>query len=273
MNRLFVVNKPLFVGSNGYLGYIKRKYGFKKAGFSGTLDPFAKGCLLVASGEYTKLFSYLKTEPKEYIATLWLGAKSETLDIEGVEHIETMNAFCLDEIKAVLHSLIGEVEYRPPSFSAKRVNGVRAYKLARSGEAVEMKAIKSKVYEIELLNYCHPFLSFRCVVSKGSYVRSLGAMIADRLGCEGSLSYLERTREGAFFFDAERSLNPVEYLDLPKNRYNNDHEDLLLGRKLKSGDFECRSPGRYYVENGSFLTIVGIEDENVKYLANRISLC
>ena len=82
INRLFVVNKPPNIGSNQYLSKIKRKYGIKKAGFSGTLDPFARGVLIVAFGQFTKLFQFLKKAPKSYRATLWLGAESETFDIE-----------------------------------------------------------------------------------------------------------------------------------------------------------------------------------------------
>ena len=87
-NRLFVVNKPLFISSNQYLGKIKKRYKNKKAGFSGTLDPFAKGCLIVAFGQYTKLFQFLKKTPKKYKATLFLGAYSETLDIEKISKVE-----------------------------------------------------------------------------------------------------------------------------------------------------------------------------------------
>ena len=87
MNRLFVAYKPSFVSSNRFLSSVKKRYKVKKAGFSGTLDPFAKGVLIVAFGQYTKLFRYLKKSPKRYRATLWIGAKSPTLDIEKVTRI------------------------------------------------------------------------------------------------------------------------------------------------------------------------------------------
>ena len=84
MNRLFVIKKPIFISSNFYLRKIKRKYNTKKAGFSGTLDPFATGCLIVAFGQYTKLFQFLKKTPKTYRTTIWLGATSTSLDIENI---------------------------------------------------------------------------------------------------------------------------------------------------------------------------------------------
>jgi len=111
VNRLFVVNKPIFRGSNSYMGYVKRKYGTKKVGFSGTLDPFATGCLIVATGQYTKLFQYLKKTPKSYKATLWLGANSPTLDIEKVDSIVDTTPFTQDKIEEVLASLKGELTY------------------------------------------------------------------------------------------------------------------------------------------------------------------
>ena len=86
-NMLFVANKPMFISSNKFLNQLKRKYGIKKMGFSGTLDPFARGTLVIASGQYTKLFRFLKKTPKTYIATLMLGAYSPTLDIEKIEKI------------------------------------------------------------------------------------------------------------------------------------------------------------------------------------------
>jgi len=88
MNSIFVVNKPIFRSSNSYMRYVKRKYKTKKVGFSGTLDPFATGCLIVATGQYTKLFQYLNKTPKSYKATLWLGANSPSLDIEKIDSIK-----------------------------------------------------------------------------------------------------------------------------------------------------------------------------------------
>lgn len=273
MNRLFVAKKPLFVSSNNYLSSVKRRYGVKKAGFSGTLDPFAKGTLVVAFGQYTKLFSYLKLEPKEYIATLWLGASSRTLDIEGVEESNIVAQKSLEQIKSILDSIKGEIRYRPPIFSAKKVDGKRAYKEAREGRSVELKEIDSSIYDLELLNYEHPFLSFKAVVSKGSYIRSIGAMIAERLGEIGALSYLERVREGAFIYEGERALEPELFLDLPKNEYNGDFANVINGAKLLRKDFLIDNNGKYFISDGTYLSIVAINDEDVEYLVNRIDLC
>ena len=212
LNRLFVVNKPIFRTSNGYMGYVKRKYNTKKVGFSGTLDPFATGCLIVATGQYTKLFQYLNKTPKSYKATLWLGANSPSLDIEKIDSIKEILPFTQEKMKEVLHSLKGKLTYYPPKFCAKRINGKRAYELARAGEEVELKTITSTIYDIKLINYNHPFVHFEAKVSEGTYIRSLGALIADKLGVDGTLSSLHRIHEGQFYYDNEKALNPFTHL-------------------------------------------------------------
>jgi len=160
VDRLFVVDKPIFRSSNSYMGYVKHKYGTKKVGFSGTLDPFATGCLIVATGQYTKLFQYLKKTPKKYKATLWLGANSPSLDIEQIDSIKDIKPFELSKIEDTLSSLKGTLTYYPPKYSAKKVNGKRAYELARDGKDVELKKITSTIYDINLINYNHPFVHF-----------------------------------------------------------------------------------------------------------------
>ena len=271
-NKLFVVNKPLFISSNQYLSKIKRRYKVKKAGFSGTLDPFAKGCFIVAFGQYTKLFQYLKKTPKRYKATLFLGAYSETLDIEKISKVEIPPKFSFDEVTKVVNSFKGKITQIPPKYSAKKINGIRAYDLARNGENVDIKKIEVEIYNIKITNYSHPFLSFEAEVSEGTYIRSLARDIAEKLGVEGSLTYLERLNEGKFIYDNEKELNPLEYLDLEKNKYLGDKQNLLLGRKLNKNDFKITKKGKYVVEFDNYFAIIEI-DENVKYLLNKVELC
>ena len=271
-NRIFVTNKPLFVSSNRFLSGIKRKYKVKKAGFSGTLDPFAKGCLIVAFGQYTKLFQFLKKTPKKYRATLFLGAYSETLDIEKISEIEIPEKFDIEVVKSVIESFRGKITQIPPKYSAKKINGIRAYDLARKGENVDIKKIDVEIFDIKITNYSHPFLSFEAEVSEGTYIRSLGRDIAEKLGVHGSLTYLERLNEGKFIYDDEKALNPLEYLDLEKNNYLSNEENLILGRKLKIEDFEIQKKGKYIIEFSNYFAIIEI-DESVKYLLNKVELC
>ena len=270
MNRLFVVNKPIFRTSNGYMGYVKRKYNTKKVGFSGTLDPFATGCLIVATGQYTKLFQYLNKTPKSYKATLWLGANSPSLDIEKVDSIKEVAPFPQEKIEEVLLSLKGELTYYPPKFCAKKINGKRAYELARAGEEVELKTITSTIHDIKLINYNHPFVHFEAKVSEGTYIRSLGSLIVDKLGVDGTLSSLHRIHEGQFYYDDEKALNPFTYLALPSNIYTGEEEYLELGKKLSVAYFETKEDGVYLIETSNFFSIIEILDEEVKYKFNRI---
>lgn len=270
MNRLFVVNKPIFRTSNGYMGYVKRKYGTKKVGFSGTLDPFATGCLIVATGQYTKLFQYLNKTPKSYKATLWLGANSPSLDIEKIDRIKEVNTFDENRIKEILSSLQGELTYYPPKFCAKKINGKRAYELARAGEEVVLKTITSTIYDINLLGYNHPFVHFEAKVSEGTYIRSLGALIADKLDVDGTLSSLHRVHEGQFYYDNEKALDPFTHLALPSNTYTADESYMELGKKLSVEYFKVQKTGIYLVETTHFFSIIEIINDTVKYRFNRI---
>ncbi|MBD3823732.1 MAG: tRNA pseudouridine(55) synthase TruB [Epsilonproteobacteria bacterium] len=274
MNRLFVAYKPAGVGSNTFLSRLKRKYGVKKAGFSGTLDPFAKGVLVVGFGSHTKLFRFLNKTPKRYRATLWLGAHSPSLDSELIERIERLEPFEIDEVKSAVETLQGELEYTPPIFSAKHVDGRRAYDLAREGKEVHLQKVRATVYDAKLLHYRHPFVTFEVSVSEGTYVRSLGAIVAQRLGgCAGSLSALERLCEGAFVYENEQALDIKEYLALEQNYYNGDFENIKYGRVLALIDLEIKNEGSYWIDGGDFISVVTIENESVRYELGRIEIC
>lgn len=271
MNRLFVAYKPAGIGSNLFLSKLKRKYKVKKAGFSGTLDPFAKGVLVIGFGSYTKLFRFLNKTPKTYRATLWLGAKSDSLDTEMIENVDTLQEFSEEEISAALNSLEGELEYEPPIFSAKKIDGQRAYDLARAGKKVTLNKVHSTIYEMKLLHYCHPFVTFEATVSEGTYIRSLGLLIAKKLGLEaGSLSALERLREGQFVYEDEKALDIKSSLNLKQNYYLGDSDNIRYGRVLALNDFKVQDTGTYFIDNGDNISIITIEDGLVKYELGKI---
>ena len=272
MNRLFVVNKPIFVSSNRYMNSIKRRYGTKKVGYSGTLDPFATGCLITATGQYTKLFRFLQKSPKVYRATLWLGVHSDTLDIESVSRIEDTTEVPISGIERLFNDMLGEIRYLPPKYSAKKINGQRACDMARRGEDVKMREISSMIYDIKLLNYNHPFLSFEISVSEGAYIRSIASIIAQKLGVVGALSSLQRVSEGKFIYQNEKALNPLEYLTTQLNSYNGNLEDIDLGKKLSIKDFNIQDDGIYHIVTEDFFSIIEIKESQIKYLLNRIKL-
>lgn len=269
---LFVAYKPPFISSNRFLSQIKKRYKVKKAGFSGTLDPFAKGVLIIAFGVYTRLFRFLKKTPKVYRATLWLGAKSESLDIENIEKVENVFPFEKSKIEEVVKSFQGEITYTPPKFSAKKVEGKRAYELARENKDIKLKEVKSYIYDIKLLNYSHPFLTFEAEVSEGTYIRSLGELIAKKLGTFGALSNLERIREGDFFYENEKPLNPINYLKTKENFTTLSKDEILNGKKISINDLKIKDEGEYHLIFDDFFTIIEIKNQKVKYLLNNIPI-
>lgn len=272
-SKLFVAYKPTGMSSNQLLGRVKRRYGEKKAGYSGTLDPFAKGVLIVAFGNHGRLFRFLNKAPKRYRATLWLGAYSPTLDIEKIEEIDTIAPIPEDTLTQAIGSLKGELTYLPPKYSAKRLNGKRAYEFARAGIEVELKSVTSTIYDINLIHYCHPFVTFEATVSEGSYIRSLGELIAHKLGCNGSLSALERLNEGQFVYDDERPIDIKKALGIPKNCYNGNGESILLGQPLSKEHFEIQANGTYWIDNGDTLSVLEFTDEKIHYLLNKVAAC
>lgn len=272
LNKLLVVNKPMFISSNSYLNRIKRKYKNKKAGFSGTLDPFACGCLIVAFGQYSKLFKYLKKTPKTYRAVIWLGAVSESLDIENIVSIDSEKRVNISLVKESLKSLEREIEYYPPKFSAKKIDGERAYKLARDGIDVQMKKSKMKIYETKLISYNHPFITFEATVSEGSYIRSLAQILLELLDLKGTLSYLKRLNEGSFTYEDEKDLNPLEYLDIPKINYSGDKSWLIDGKKISLDYLDNSEEGEYLIIFDDFFSIIEIKNGEVKYILNRITI-
>jgi len=274
MNKLFVAYKPSGIGSNLFLSKLKRKYNNKKAGFSGTLDPFAKGALIIGFGSHTKLFRFLNKAPKRYRATLWLGAKSDSLDTEMIESVDLVDEFLESKVVEVLDSIKGELEYEPPIFSAKKIDGQRAYDLARAGKEVKLNKINSTIYEITLINYCHPFITFEATVSEGTYIRSLGRIISQRLDVEcSSLSALERLNEGQFYFEDETPLDIKKSLNIPQNHYNGLYDNVKYGRVLDLKDLEIQDAGTYWLDNGDNISIITIVEDSVKYELGRIYVC
>lgn len=270
--RLFVGFKPLFISSNNYLAKLKKELGIKRAGYSGTLDPFAVGVLLIGTDGASKLFNYLRLEPKSYRAVLWLGAKSDTLDIEGVSELLDVKPIEYERVKAAVEALKSVTKIIPPRYSAKRINGKRAYELARENRDVELKECDIKVFDAKLIGYSHPFVTFEVSVSKGTYVRTLGELAAKSLGVCGALSYLERLSEGEFLYSGGDFLDIKKSLATVENSYKKDKTDIIHGKKLDVNDFEITNDGLYHIERDGILSIIEIKDGNVIYKLNNIEI-
>ena len=171
----------------------------KKVGHAGTLDPFAEGILIIGTGKDTKLLQNISNNSKTYEASLVLGAKTDTMDSEGkiIENKIVPNLE-LSKIDSVISSFAGNYRHYPPMYSAKKINGVRLYKLARKNITIKRDSILSNISEIKLINYTKTIITFLATCSKGTYVRVLGSDIADKLGTVGYLNKLVRTKIGEF---------------------------------------------------------------------------
>ena len=199
-----VIDKPLEWTSADVVRKIKfdlRKVGYPKikVGHAGTLDPLATGILIVCIGKATKLVDQLQAEEKEYEAEVMLGATTPSDDLEHpIDQTYPTEHITRESVLQALESLKGERLQLPPLYSAKKVEGVRAYDIARAGESVELKRALINIYELELLEYDLPRIRIRVRCSKGTYIRSLAREIGEALQSGGHLTALRRTRSGGF---------------------------------------------------------------------------
>jgi len=192
--------------------------------------------------------------------------------MENIYEINNHKSYDEKYIKEQLKSLEGNLTYLPPKYSAKRINGKRAYEMARSGIDFELKKVTSKIFDVKFINYCHPFISFDISVSEGSYIRSISQELLSKIGASGTLSYLERLNEGKFFFEEEKELNPLEYLDLQEIKYSGSKEWVELGKKILFEYLEHNKLGTYTIVFDDFFSIIEIKEEKVSYVINRIKI-
>ena len=199
-----VIDKPLEWTSSDVVRKIKfrlNKMGYRKikVGHAGTLDPLATGILLVCIGKATKQVDALQAERKEYVAELMLGATTPSYDMEHpVDKTYPIDHITREKVEEALLALTGERLQAPPIYSAKKVEGLRAYELARAGEQVELRKALINIYSITLEEYDLPKMRIRVECSKGTYIRSLAQEIGEALESGAYLTSLRRTRNGRF---------------------------------------------------------------------------
>lgn len=199
------INKPYtwtsFQIVNKVRYHLSRKYGIKrfKVGHAGTLDPLATGVLLLCTGKATKRIEELQRHTKEYIAEITLGATTPSFDMEHpVDATYPYEHITREMVEETLQKFIGDIEQRPPLFSACKVEGKRAYDLARKGSDMELTAKQIRIDAIELLEYDLPRIRIKVTCGKGTYIRSLARDIGQELQSGGYLSDLVRTRVGEY---------------------------------------------------------------------------
>lgn len=217
------INKPYawtsFQIVNKVRYHLSRKYGIKrfKVGHAGTLDPLASGVLLLCTGKATKRIEELQAHTKEYVAEITLGATTPSFDMEHpVDATYPYEHITREMVEETLQKFVGDIDQRPPLFSACKVDGKRAYDLARKGSDLELAAKRIRIDAIELLDYDLPRIKIKVTCGKGTYIRSLARDIGEALQSGGYLSDLVRTRIGEY--NLERCITPESFQEWLENQ-------------------------------------------------------
>ncbi len=211
MDGAIVLDKPAGMTSFAAVRTVRRLVGGAKVGHLGTLDPAATGVLPVVVGRATRLARFYLDHRREYVARIRFGWSTSTYDAEGRQVGEATQVE-LDEpaLEAALEAFRGRISQMPPPVSAKKVDGVRAYKLARNDEPVELEPAEIEIHALELLEVDGPFATVRCLCSAGTYIRSLAHDLGTALGCGAHVCGLNRTKVGEFELG---DAHPLEHLE------------------------------------------------------------
>lgn len=259
---LLNLNKPSGVTSRRVVDRVQRLVKPAKVGHAGTLDPLASGVLVLGIGQATRLVEYVQEMPKQYRATFLLGRSSTTEDVEGdITELAGALAPRREELQRVAEEMTGEIEQRPPAFSALKVAGRRAYDLARAGGHVELAPRRVRIYGLEIVRYDYPELCVDVTCSGGTYVRSLGRDLALRAGTAAVMSALVRTAIGQFTI--------AEALD-PETLTSDNLADHLLSPLLAvkglMGDVVVSPAQQERLAHGLAIHVPEIVDERVAAL-------
>jgi tRNA pseudouridine55 synthase len=211
MTGFVIIDKPQGMTSHDVVHKARKILGIKRIGHAGTLDPMATGVLVLAIGYATRVLQYLETEPKVYRAQITLGIETNTQDSEGdIVRVASCESITLNDIRAAVSELVGEIEQVPPMFSAVKKQGKPLYAYARKGVEVEREARKVEVHSFAVESYLNPVIEASIVCSGGTYVRTLAHDLGQNLGCGAHLSSLRRTAVGKFGIDDAISLDRLD---------------------------------------------------------------
>ena len=277
-NGVLIINKPEGITSHDVVGKIRKLYGTRKVGHTGTLDPLATGVLVILLGRAAKAAEYLVADRKTYRAHLTLGITTDTEDITGKVLTQSENIPNADAVMTACSEFLGKIKQIPPMYSALKVDGKKLYDLAREGIEVERKARDIEIFQL----VCTPTeksneydLLVEC--SSGTYIRTLCADIGARLGCGGVMSALHRVVAGGFKIENSHTLEEIESLtmderynllapteslfyDLPEAKLPAFYEKLcrsgceIYQNKIKTG-FEVGARVRLYTVGGEFFAL------------------
>jgi tRNA pseudouridine55 synthase len=208
MDKILLVDKPKGLTSSRVVGLIKRKFKVK-TGHTGTLDPIATGLLVILTGKRTKEASLFLKLDKTYEVKAIMGLETDTFDSEGKVLRQSDKVVGKEEMESVLNEFRGDIWQVPPPFSAKKLEGQKAYQLARKGVAVELSPKKVSAYSLELKEFQFPYFTLSCDVSSGFYVRSLAHDIGEKLGVGATVVEVRRTRVGPYQVEQAESLEEI----------------------------------------------------------------
>lgn len=215
--QVLLIDKPIewtsFQVVNKLRWHIKKKYDIKKikVGHAGTLDPLATGLLIICTGKFTKKITEYQAQTKEYTGIITIGATTPSFDLETeINQTFDLNHVTNDLITQTTKQFIGEIEQKPPIFSAIKKDGKRLYELARKGQTTEIKSRKVTVLEFEITSINLPKVAFRIVCSKGTYIRSIANDFGEALRCGGHLTELRRTKIGTHSVSGAKT--PLDFI-------------------------------------------------------------
>lgn len=262
MNGILIVNKPLDFTSRDVVNKVGGILKTKKIGHTGTLDPIATGVLVLCVGNTTKLCEVLTSEYKEYIATIKLGFKTDTLDITG-NTLETKEYNVNEkQIKEVLNSFLGKSTQTTPIYSAVKVNGKKLYEYAREGKEIELPKREINITDIELLSYKNDEIVFKTTVSKGTYIRALIDDICKKLNTVGTMSSLIRTKQGIFNIEESFTITDIE---------KGNYKLISLEEALKTFEQITINDNLYNaVKNGAIINKIFKDDKACLIYNNKI---
>jgi len=261
MNGILIIDKPKDITSRDVVDAVVKKFNTKKVGHTGTLDPLATGVLVVCVGKATKLVNELTSTDKEYIASVTLGIKTDTLDRMGKVLFEEDVYKTKEEIINVLNSFKGKYMQEVPIYSAVKIDGKKLYEYAREGINIELPKREVEIKDIELIDDIEyknnkVIFKFKCTVSKGTYIRSLINDIATKLDTIGIMTGLRRIRQGNFKIEDSIKLENID------NKAIKSIKDILPYKKIKLSD-----DIRKKVLNGALVDNIYNED-NILFIEN-----
>ncbi len=262
---IIIVNKDLNQTSRDVVNKLCDFFGTKQIGHAGTLDPIATGILVICIGRATKLTSILTGHDKEYIAKMKLGITTDTYDITGKILTEIKPVITEESIKEALNNFLGNYEQEVPIYSAVKINGKKLYQYARDNENIALPKRNVSIKSIELIEINNYEVTFKCLVSKGTYIRSLINDLGSYLGCGATMMSLQRVKQGEFnltdavtleeVFNNQYKLISIAEIfnDMPKEIVSADKLKLITNGSIISKDFSTKY--KLYYENTKLIAI------------------